>query len=72
MLDFFRRLRREGRLVFLCLHPNERYHLEILREVCERYLFVFQGTVSEAADFTALLRDERVRGYLGDLAQGLR
>ena len=72
MLDFFRRLRREGRLVFLCLHPNERYHLEILREVCERYLFVFQGTVSEAADFTALLGDERVRGYLGDLAQGLR
>ena len=72
MLDSFRRLRREGRLVFLCLHPNERYHLEILREVCERYLFVFQGRVSEAADFTALLGDERVRGYLGDLAQGLR
>ena len=72
MLDFFRRLRREGRLVFLCLHPNERYHLEILREVCERYLFVFQGRVSEAADFTALLGDERVRGYLGDLANGLR
>ncbi|MDF2781750.1 MAG: hypothetical protein K0S96_1554 [Geminicoccaceae bacterium] len=72
MLDFFRRLRREGRLVFLCLHPNERYHLDVLREVCERYLFVFQGRVSEAPDFTALLRDDRVRGYLGDLAQGLR
>jgi ABC-type ATPase involved in cell division len=72
MLDFFRRLRREGRLVFLCLHPNERYHLDILREVCERYLFVFQGRVSQAPDFAALLRDERVRGYLGDLAQGLR
>jgi ABC-type ATPase involved in cell division len=72
MLDFFRRLRREGRLVFLCLHPNERYHLDILREVCERYLFVFQGRVSQAPDFAALLRDQRVRGYLGDLAQGLR
>ena len=24
MLDFFARLRREGKLVFLCLHPNER------------------------------------------------
>ena len=72
MLDFFRRLRREGRLVFLCLHPNERYHLDVLREVCERYLFVFQGRVSEAPDFAALLRDDRVRGYLGDLAQGLR
>jgi ABC-type histidine transport system ATPase subunit len=72
MLDFFRRLRREGRLVFLCLHPNERYHLDVLREVCEHYLFVFQGRVSEAPDFAALLRDDRVRGYLGDLAQGLR
>ena len=71
MLDFFRRLRREGRLVFLCLHPNERYHLEILREVCERYLFVFQGRVSQAPDFTALLQDKRVRAYLGDLAHGL-
>ena len=72
MLDFFRRLRREGRLVFLCLHPNERYHIDILREVCERYLFVFQGQVSQAPDFATLLQDERVRGYLGDLAQGLR
>jgi ABC-type branched-subunit amino acid transport system ATPase component len=72
MLDFFRRLRREGRLVFLCLHPNERYHLDILREVCERYLFVFQGGVSQAPDFATLLQDERVRAYLGDLAHGLR
>jgi len=71
MLDFFRRLRREGRLVFLCLHPNERYHLDILREVCERYLFVFQGRVSQAPDFRTLLQDERVRAYLGDLVHGL-
>lgn len=68
MLDFFRRLRGEGRLVFLCLHPNEPYHLEIMREICERWLFVFQGRVSEAPDYAALLQDERVRGYLGHLA----
>jgi ABC-type histidine transport system ATPase subunit len=71
MLDFFRRLRGEGRLVFLCLHPNERYHLDILREVCERYLFVFQGRVSQAPDFRTLLQDDRVHAYLGDLAHGL-
>jgi predicted methyltransferase len=40
MLEFFRKLRREGRLVFVCLHPTARYHLDILREVCERFLFV--------------------------------
>ena len=40
MLDFFRRLRSEGRLVFVCLHPNERFHLQILQEICERFIFV--------------------------------
>jgi hypothetical protein len=36
LLDFVRRSRREGRLVFLCLHPNERYHLDIMGEICVR------------------------------------
>src|SRR6187455_2956785 len=56
MLDFFRKLRAEGRLVFLCLHPTERYHLELMREVCEQYLFVFRGEVSAAPDMDALCR----------------
>ena len=67
MLDFFRRLRREGRLVFLCLHPHERYHIDIMREICERYMFVFQGRVSSAPDFASLVADPRVRVYLGHL-----
>ena len=67
MLEFFRRLRLEGRLVFLCLHPHERYHLDIMREICERYMFVFQGRVSAAPDFTSLIADQRVRSYLGHL-----
>jgi ABC-type multidrug transport system ATPase subunit len=44
-------LRDEGNVVFLCVHPNEPFHLEILREACERYLFVNRGTVAELADF---------------------
>jgi energy-coupling factor transporter ATP-binding protein EcfA2 len=67
MLNFFRKLRGEERLVFVCLHPNEPYHLEILREICERYMFVFQGTVSTAPDFASLIADPRVRSYLGHL-----
>ncbi len=67
MLDFFRKLRSEDRLVFVCLHPKERYHLDILREICERYMFVFKGTVSQAPDFETLIEDERVCTYLGDL-----
>ena len=68
MLDFFRRLRAEGRLVFLCLHPNEPWHLEILREVCERFVFVERGRLTHGASLAELERDERVRAYLGRLA----
>lgn len=65
MLDFFRRLRSEGRAVFLCLHPTERYHLEILREVCERFIFVDRGRISLHPDFAALEADTKVSAYLG-------
>jgi ABC-type branched-subunit amino acid transport system ATPase component len=68
MLDFFRRLRAEGKLVFLCLHPNEPWHIEILREVCERFVFVERGRLTHAASLAELQRDDRVRAYLGRLA----
>lgn len=67
MLDFFQRLRAEGRLVFLCVHPNEPFHLEILREVCERYLFVHDGGLIMAGEFDELLESDAVRNYLGRL-----
>lgn len=67
MLDFFRRLRAEGRLVFLCLHPNERFHLEILREICERFVFVRNGRLTHADSFETLTGHAPVRDYLGAL-----
>jgi len=70
MLDFFRRLRGEGRLVFLCLHPNEPWQLEILREACERFVFVERGRLTHGASLPELEQDERVRAYLGRLAGG--
>ena len=70
MLDFFRRLRNEGRLVFLCVHPNERLHLEILQEACDRFIFVQQGSVTPLPDYRALLNHDPVRAYLGDLLGG--
>ena len=68
MLDFFRRLRDNGRLVFLCLHPNEGWQLDILRETCERFIFVEQGRLLHASDFANLLQQPSVRAYLGRLA----
>jgi ABC-type Na+ transport system ATPase subunit NatA len=70
MLDFFRRLRAERRLVFLCVHPNERFHLEILQEICERFMFVEAGTVTGFADYPALVAHPPVRRYLGELLTG--
>jgi ABC-type branched-subunit amino acid transport system ATPase component len=69
MLQFFRKLRADGRVVFLCLHPNERYHVEILRSTCERFIFVDRGRLTHADDYASLLRHEPVRTYLGALAQ---
>lgn len=65
MLDFFRKLRTEGRLVFVCLHPAATYHLEILREIGERFLFVAGGTVTQVPNFRALISDSRMKSYLG-------
>jgi len=72
MLDFFRRLRDGGKLVFLCLHPNEPYHVDILRESCERFIFVERGRLALAPDFESLVRLPEVIHYLGRLAPALR
>ncbi|MEP6739634.1 MAG: hypothetical protein ABJA61_04605, partial [Caldimonas sp.] len=54
---------------FLCLHPNEPYHLDILREACDRFVFVERGRLTHAGSLPELERDERVRAYLGRLAE---
>jgi ABC-type multidrug transport system ATPase subunit len=68
MLDFFRRLRNQGRIVFLCLHPNEPWHVDILRETCERFIFVDRGRLIHAPDFASLARQAQAAAYLGRLA----
>jgi len=65
MLDFFRKLRAEGRLVFVCLHPTATYHLEILSEIAEHFLLVSNGEVTPHPTFQSLIADERCRTYLG-------
>jgi ABC-type branched-subunit amino acid transport system ATPase component len=65
MLDFFRKLRAEGKLVFVCLHPTARYHLEILKEISETFLLVHSGTATRKRDFADLVADERMQAYLG-------
>lgn len=70
MLDFFRRLKGEGRLVFVCLHPTAQFQLDILGEICDRFLFVAGGSVSEFPAFPDVIADPGVRRYLGALVEG--
>jgi hypothetical protein len=65
MLDFFRKLRDEGRLVILCMHPTASWHLDILAEIAGQFLFVAGGGVTPMADFGSLVADPRCRSYLG-------
>lgn len=69
MLDFFRKLRRQGRLVFLCVHPNEQFHLEILQEICEQYIFVQEGVVTQHSSYQHVLDHQPARDYLGKLLE---
>ncbi|HWK97378.1 MAG TPA: ATP-binding cassette domain-containing protein [Pseudolabrys sp.] len=68
MLDFFRKLRSENRLVFICLHPTAPFQIDIMREVCEHFLFVNKGGVSAYATLPEMTRQPDVRQYLGALA----
>ena len=72
MLDFFRRLRGEGKVVFVCLHPNEPFHLELLAECCERFVFVNRGRLSHGTTLRELAGDQAFAGYLGSLAGYVR
>ena len=69
MLEFFAKLRRENRVVFVCVHPNEPFHLDILRESCERFIFVQKGRLTHAQDYETLLEHDAVRDYLGTLLE---
>ncbi len=68
MLEFFRRLRGEGRLVFVCLHPTAALHLQLLEEICESFLFVSTGRVECFSTFESMTEHAGVRSYLGKLA----
>jgi ABC-type multidrug transport system ATPase subunit len=68
MLDFFRKLRAENRLVFICLHPTADYQIRILKEICERFLFVNKGEVGNYRSFPEFASQQDVRQYLGALA----
>ena len=72
MLDFFQRLRNSGKLVFLCLHPQEPVHLDILQSACERFVFVEKDAarvsrLRQAATLRELAAYPAVANYLGSL-----
>ena len=67
MLRFFENLRRRDRLLFVCLHPQEPWQLELLRELSESFVFVQRGEVTRHTTFDDLIRVPAAREYLGHL-----
>ena len=67
MLRFFENLRRRDRLLFVCLHPQEPWQLELLREMSESFVFVHRGEVTRHATFDDLIQAPGAREYLGHL-----
>jgi ABC-type Na+ transport system ATPase subunit NatA len=77
MLDFFQRLRQQGKLVFLCLHPNEPVHLDILEAACDRFVFVAKddarvSRLREAPTLPELATWPAAADYLGSLLTSRR
>lgn len=65
-LNFLHQLREQGGLILLAIHPHGRREAGIIRRLCDSYLFVRNGEVSQMASFDAVLDDEHGRQYLGD------
>lgn len=66
-VDYVQKLRDAGALVVLCVHPTKSAHLQILERICQRFLFVADGTATPIDDFAALMGDHRMIDYIGDL-----
>jgi ABC-type branched-subunit amino acid transport system ATPase component len=67
MLRFFEQLRQRDRLLFVCLHPQEPWQIELLCEIAESFVFVDRGHVTEHPSFDDLIRVPAAREYLGHL-----
>ena len=67
MLRFFESLRRRDRLLLLCLHPNEQWQVDLMREIAESFVFVERGQVTRHATFDDLMAVPGARDYLGNL-----
>lgn len=63
----FDRLRSEGGLVLFSVHPSEPWHLQRIREVCDRYLFVQEGRLTLMNGFDEFRGHPDVVDYLSAL-----
>ena len=72
LFNFFNKLRREGHLVIFCIHPTKPCQLEIMRKICDHYIFVHEGALTHMSDFKTFLKEKRVRNYLGDILEDVK
>ena len=66
MLQYFRQLFMMRCLVFISVHPTEVFQLEIVKNLCQKFMFVHQGQITHYATWQDFTHEEIVRDYLGD------
>lgn len=67
VFERFRRLCNEGTLVLFAAHPFEPWHLERIREVCDRYLFVQDGRLTLLDNYQDFMAHPDVADYMSGL-----
>lgn len=67
LFNKFHELKSQGHLIVFCVHPSNAIHLDLIRMVCDEYLFVQDGSLTRLRDFAALIRYPEVRNYLGPI-----
>ena len=70
MVNFFKKLRSEGLLVFISLHPTEAYQIDILKEICEAYIFVHPGYTRRYDTWEEFVAEPHIRQYLSNALTG--
>lgn len=64
LFDRFASRRQEGHLVIFATHPEKAWHLNLIRGVCDRYVFMLDGQPRFFDTFEDFMADADVADYL--------
>jgi ABC-type multidrug transport system ATPase subunit len=67
VINYFRKLRKNGRLVIFSVHPSNFFHLEIFQRICDHYIFVNNGSLTHLSDYASLTKHGEMQNYISQI-----